>query len=284
MTAINRIHRALALAAVGLSSAGVGHAQTWDLDACTGGTKQASGYTNCGTGNAIHGTLNIKAYSSTGASNNFTTANTSINDGGSYLGVWSGNEGQSGSSTTQQASRGSPHHAVDNFSAYGSSYELVHLQFSKAVDLGTLVAQWANSTATGDADFQVYRWNYNASNPNPTITSFNPNSMTGWQLVHSGDFDSNPGTGGGGGGSLTQVINDAGYFSSHWLITTAFGGSNDAFKLGTLTANSVCTGTVTSTGACNTSSSGGSVPEPTTLAMVLLAGVGASVARRRKRG
>lgn len=272
MTASNRIHRALALAAVGFSAATVGHAQTWDLDACTGGIKAASGYTSCGTGTASHGTVNIKAYTSTGSATNFTA--TSINDGGGYLGVLSG---------TETSGTGSPHHAIDNFGSPGNSYELVHLQFSKAVDLGTLVAQWANDTATGDADFQVYRWNYNAVTTNPTVTGYNPSSMTGWQLVHSGDFDATPGTGGAGPGSLTQTITDTAYFSSHWLITTAFGGSNDAFKLGSLTATNVCSTSVTSTGACTPGSGGGSVPEPATMAMVLLAGVGATAARRRRR-
>lgn len=264
MTTFTRIHRALAVAAAGLITAGAGHAQTWDMDLCLGGTKAASGYTNCGTGNAAHGTLNIKAYSSSGASSNFTTSSTSIHNGGSYLGVWSGNENNGTSASTA-----SPHHAIDNVTGYGSAYELVHLQFSKAVDLGTLVANWAYS----DADFQVYRWNYNASTPTPTITSFNPSSMTGWTLVHSGDFSAN----------TTQNISDTSYFSSHWLVATAFGHNNDGFKLGTITALSVCQTTQTSTGGCAPSGGGGSVPVPGTLAMVLLAGASATAVRRRRR-
>ena len=267
MTASNRIFRTLALAAVGLVSAGASQAQTWDMDACTGGSKLATGYTGCGTGNAADGTLNIKAYSSTGG--NFTTASTSINNGGSYLGVWSGNEGQSGTSTTQVASRASPQHSIDNVTSYGSAYELVHLEFSKAVDLGTLVANWAYS----DGDFQVYRWNYNATTADPTITGFNPSSMTGWQLVKSGDFSAN----------YTQTITDTSYFSSHWLVSTAFGHTNDGFKLGTITALSVCATSQTSTGGCAPPPPGGSVPEPSTLAMVLLAGVGVTATRRRRR-
>jgi hypothetical protein len=264
MTTFNLIYRyrSLALAAVGLVTAGAGQAQTWDMDACTGGTKSASGYTSCGTGNAAHGTLNIKAYSSTGS--NFTTASTSINNGGSYLGVWSGNENNGTTASTY-----SPHHAIDNVTTYGSAYELVHLQFSKAVDLGTLVANWTHT----DGDFQVYRWNYNSTTPNPTITSFNPSSMAGWSLVHNGDFSVN----------LTQSITDASYFSSHWLVTTAFGGTNDGFKLGTITAYNVCTTSQTSTGGCAPPPPG-SVPEPATLALVLLAGAGATAARRRRRG
>ncbi len=260
MTAFHRIHRTLALAAVGFISAGAGHAQTWDMDACTGGTKAASGYTGCGTGSATHGTLNIKAYSSSGVSSNFTTSSTSIHNGGSYLGVWSGNENNGTSASTA-----APHHAIDNVTAYGSAYELVHLQFSKAVDLGTLVSNWAHS----DGDFQVYRWNYNATTTNPTITSFNPSSMTGWSLVHSGDFSA----------SSSQTITDTAYFSSHWLVTTAFGHNNDGFKLGTITALSVCHTSQTSTGGCAPTTS---VPVPGTLALAGLGLLGAGFLRRRK--
>jgi hypothetical protein len=276
MTASNRIYRTMVLAAIGLSAASIGHAQTFDLDACTGGTKASAGYTGCKslTSNAADGTLNIRAYSYTG-SGNFTTASTSINNGGSYLGVWSGNENQAGVT----ASQNSPHHAIDNFTAYGRSVELVHLEFTKAVDLGTLVAQWANNTGTGDADFQVYRWNYNTVGP--TITSYNPSSMIGWQLVHTGDFDSTPNSS-AASTSMSQTISDgtSPYFSSHWLVTTAFGGSNDAFKLGSLTVGTggVCSTSVTSSGGC----APGTVPEPATLAMVLLAGLGATAVRRRR--
>lgn len=274
MTAFHRIHRTLALAAVGFITAGAGHAQTWDMDACLGGAKAASGYTGCGTGTASQGTLNITAYSSTGAANNFSTASTSINNGGSYLGVWSGNENNGTTGSTAQ-----PHHAIDNVNgtgSFGNAYELVHLQFSKAVDLGTLVANWTHS----DGDFQVFRWNYNATTANPTISSFNPNSMpitvgsasSGWQLVHNGDFSAN----------LTQTITDTTYFSSHWLVATAFGHNNDGFKLGTITALSVCQTSQTSTGGCAPTTPPGTVSTPGTLALAGLGLLGAGFLRRRR--
>lgn len=270
MNSLHRFSRVFAAAALAtLGSTGAFAQSTWDLDACTNGTKAANGYTSCAitSGTPNTATVDIKAYSSTGAATNFTTASTSINNGGSYLGVWSGNENTGGTSGD------SPHHAIDNVNSYGSSYELVHLQFSKAVDLSQLVANWVvGGASTGE--FQLWRWNYNAGTPNPTITGFNPNTMTGWTSVSttSGDFGTN----------LTQSVTDGSYNSSHWLIATKFGGTNDAFKLGTISATNICAGSNNvNGGGC---ASGLSVPEPATLAMVLLAGgLAASSSARRRR-
>lgn len=266
-----RLSRTLVAAALTtLGSTGAFAQASWDLDACTGGTKAAAGYTGC-QASAGSTTVDIKAYSTTGAATNFTTASTSINNGGSYLGVWSGNENQSGTTTAAVASRSSPNHAIDNYSTYGSSYELVHLQFSQAVDLSQIVAEWVYGGA-GTGDFQVWRYNYNTTTPNPTITNFNPNSMTGWTSVTttSGDF----------GTSLTQAISDGNYFSSHWLVATKFGGSNDAFKLGVVSVAKTCTNVGTG-GICSDTVT---VPEPSSIAMVLLAGgLAASTVRRRRR-
>ena len=275
MTASNRIRRALALATFGLVATGAAQAQSWDIDFCNPGNKNiiggtstgaSTGYTSCaGTGTTA--TLDVKAYTSS-AGGSFTATN--INSQSGYIGVLSGSE-TSGSS--------SPHHAIDNYTSLGNSVELVHLNFSQAVNLGTLVATWANNQGSGgDADFQVYRWDYN-SGAAPTITAYSPTVMTGWTLVKSGDFDSTPGSS-TGSSWLSQTISDGTYFSSHWLVTTAFDGSNDAFKLGTISASAVCATSVTSTGGCAPSTS---VPEPASLALVLLAGVSATAVRRRRR-
>lgn len=260
MNALQRISRVFAVAALSaLGSTGAFAQASWDLGLCTGGTKAANGYLNCaGTGTTA--TVTVKAYTTNAAGTAFSAAG--INMGGSYIGVLSGAE------TT---GTGSPHHAIDNYTATGNSYELVHLQFSKAVDLSQIIAYWANDTG-GDSDFVVYRWD---SNSTPTVTNYSPNAMTGWSIAQSGDF----GTGGTGGANLTQSISDGTYYSSHWLISTAFGGSNDAFKLGTVgtLAGGVCTGGANGTGGCLTT-----VPEPASVGLALLAGLAAVSLRRRR--
>ena len=286
MTALIRFSRAVALAAIGVLAASGAHAQaTWDIDACSGGTRNiannqstgsSTGYTGCGGSAATNGvTMDVKPYSSS-AGGQFAAAliNSQSSNGLGYIGVLSGSE-TTGSN--------SPHHAVDNVTSPGHGLEAVLLSFSKGVDLGTIVATWTND-AGGDADFMVFRWNNSAASPNMALT---PGQMpatvgtaaNGWQLVMASDFAS----------SLTQTMNDSNYYSSHWLISTAVGGSNDAFKLGKLTAVNVCSGTgysVDGAGACNPPGnppSGGAAPEPTSLALFGLAAFGAGVARRRSR-
>lgn len=262
MTTFNFFCRTLAVSALTALGAGAAQADaSWDIVACSGGTKLAAGYTGCGGVGASGVTMNVTAYTSTGST--FSAA--SINDGGSYTGVWSGSENSGTSSSTN-----SPNHAIDNYTSYGNAYEMVLLSFSKAVDISQLVATWANNTG-GDADFQVYRWTAAAG---PAMTSLSPSSMSSWVLASAAGQDFKT-------GGLTQTISDGTYYSSYWLVSTAFGGSNDAFKLGTVYATGVCTNSTAPGTSCSPSQSG-SVPEPVSLALFGVAVLGARVARRRQ--
>lgn len=263
MTALNRFSRTFAVSALAVFGAGSAWADSlWDLDACTGGTKSGA-YTNCQvtSGDASTVKVNVTAYSSSNGGN-FSTASTSINNGGSYIGVLSG---------TETAGTSSPNHAIDNYTSLGYGTELVYLNFTKAVDLSQVVANWSNDQSGGNADFQVWAWINGTSGP--TITSYNPTSMTGWTMIKAGDFD--PPNGG-----LIQNITTA-IYSSHFLVTTALTGSgnNDAFKLGTV-SGAVCATTANSKGGCGPEPGPG-VPEPMSLALFGIAALGAGAARRR---
>ncbi|MFO1326364.1 MAG: PEP-CTERM sorting domain-containing protein [Rubrivivax sp.] len=311
MTALTRLSRTVALAALGVLAASGVHAQaTWDIDGCTSGVKNISGggstgsstgFTGCtGTGAQSSGvTMSVTPYSSN-AGAQFATGtgaallNSQSSAGTGYLGVLSG---------TETVGTSSPNHAIDNYSGYragsgnpgitdpGYGLEGVLLSFSKGVNLGTLVATWANNQANGDADFMVFRWNNSAASPNMALTPGQMpgtvgTALNGWQLVTSGDFGSYS-TCGAATTTCTATVNDNIYYSSYWLISTAVGGANDAFKLGTISAANVCTGTntVDSNGNCNPPNNGGGspAPEPASLALFGVAALGAGIARRRAR-
>lgn len=263
MNTFHRYSRVFAAAALcALGSTGAYAQATWDLDACV-----ISGSCN-GSGASATTSVTIAGYYASSATSKFTLGSLN-NDGTNWMGVKSGGE-----NTT------APNHAIDNMNVGttggGSPYELVFLQFSRAVDLTNVAS--TGYVGPGNADFQVWRWNGSSA---PTLTDYQPNAtatpavagsgMTGWTSVKSGDFEL----------GSSQAISDGAYYSSYWLISTAFGGSDDAFKLGMVTAAaSVCSGGASGSGGCAPTTP---VPEPTSIAMVLLAGVAAASARRRRR-
>lgn len=244
---------ASALMVMGLGFAGAASAQnTWSLlDSCTpnSGTTQLATCTSGGKSVAV------TAYAA-GSGANFAKASmTEWYTNG--IGV-----------SYKDEPTGSPQHAIDN---YGKT-ELVMLNFTTATMLSALSIGWYQY----DADISVLRWTGQGA-PDLTTNSTANLTSSGWTLVASRDVDP----------SYSWSFDGGGY-SSWWLISSyfgatvgsgddnAYGGSklaagNDYFKLLSFT------GTTQSGGG-----SGGSVPEPGTLALAGLALAGIVGAKRRR--
>lgn len=257
-----------ALALVGLC-ASAHAASTWQFGGVDGGAATTS-YTTA------EGKLDISgAYVASGASS-FTTGNTNAalkfyNGGG--LGMASDGSGQ-------------PNHALDNV----GSTEMVLMNFSQSVVLTSIgIGYWDT-----DADISVFRYNSTgAPNLSGTTATLNGLTTAGWTLVGNyGDVTtdkSSPFALVNGVTNATTAAPTANSVGSSWWLVMAYnstlagtsaksgvvGDSNDYFKLFGVTTT-VCRGSAAKD--CGKMS----VPEPTSLALVSVALVGAAGLRRRR--
>ncbi|MDE2145085.1 MAG: PEP-CTERM sorting domain-containing protein [Burkholderiales bacterium] len=185
-----------------------------------------------------------------------------------------------------------PNHAIDN----NGNTEGILLSFGSSVVLSSIGIGYKS----GDADISVFRYtgaSAPASLPGSSVGSFVTDALgtanSGWDLV--GNYanlavdNTNPYNmiNGCTNASGTAVCSSSSKGSSWWLITaynTAFGtGANltqgdDYFKVYAV-AGSKCTAGGTACGS--TTTTGGNVPEPGSLALVIAALTGTWAARRK---
>lgn len=251
------------LLVLGLGLGGLAAAQgTWNLSSSTcdpyGAAPSMAG---CQIGTV---TAEVTAWGNTGSGGKYVRAN--ITDQGSY-GV--GATSVTGGTTERTDSGHAGFDSVGGSASNGGSTEMALLSFSSAVNLSSISTGWYQY----DADVSILRW---TGTTGPDLTTMTTSGGTdgliakGWELVSSADVD--PGN---------TMSSGTGGYSSWWLVSTYFGApssngtgsldaGNDYFTLLSVTANSVCSGTVAADGSC----SPGAVPEPASLALVGVALLG----------
>ena len=287
---------AIAALAVGFSG-GAAAQSSWSLaNGGGGGIFAGSSLAGTGTGTGGLGTAGVAGYgfSSGGAGYVISTL---TNQGAAGIGSTSAG-GESGTA---------PDHAFDNRAgggAVGTATNEVLL-----INFGTVKAALSSVTlgwATGDSDVSVLRWD-GSGDPTSGLVGSTPGPAAlagkGWTLVSSMDVDGSGGNIGdtdytATGGKAMPLTGST--VSSWWLISTYFGttagavdaagksldAGNDFFKLLGF-AGKICAGSGNQAGAGSgagvacTSTPGGSVPEPGSMALAALAILGAVGARRR---
>jgi hypothetical protein len=271
-----------------LMVAGSAHAATFSFTGSTstdssGNTLANTNYSNPGinlTVGGVYAQNGNTALASSGATYDSATLNSGFSTTATWvsqaLTFYSG-----GGLAMSSDGSSTPNHALDNA---GQNTEAVLMQFSSSVVLSSLnlgyIASAAGFASTG-SDVSVLRWTGAGAPTTSGFTAVNTLS-NGWSLV--GNY--------GGLAQADDAINSGGLGSSWWLVSaynSAFGAAtsgtvnqgNDFFKIAAVTATA-CTGTAAQ---CGTTSSGGGgkLPEPSSLALVGVALLGAARVKRSRR-
>lgn len=260
----------LCTAVLGLSAAGgaVAQMKTWNFgDGTAPGSCSDVANANAGAmGNKYSCTeqpngavvnLEVKSFGDTGAGATFAAANTAYWGTGSGFGVRNASEGLSAIA---------PDHAMDN----NVTQDLLMLKYTGAgtMALNSLQLGWTQN----DSDVSILRWT-GAGIPETALTSSTVGTLTGsgWSWVANlsniGNAVASFNTGLGAVSSSYWIV--AAYNTNFDGAATHLDATTDYMKVLAVAGN------VTGPGG------GGGVPEPGSLALLAVAGLGAAGARRR---
>lgn len=244
-----------ALSVVGWAPQAASALTTWNKGSCTWSGNQHGNLCTIGSGAAK---VNVTAYGSTDQAPAMGWETATLMNYSNGFGV-------SNRGTNDPGEGSSPEHSIDNNGNTGSFItDALLFSFEQSTILRNLSIGWK----TTDSDISVLR--YTGQLP-PVLADKTPSGLlsSGWQLV--GQY-------GNVAANTPQSINAAGAASSWWLVSaynTAFGGNtgwtmgDDYFKLLSVSGDLVPASAET--------------PEPGSLVLLGLAGLGMVWARRRSK-
>jgi hypothetical protein len=278
------IGRTALLAAVALTFAASAQATVWNSTSVTSNPAanhvNSAGYSidvgNTSTMTADGISVSVTAWSNTNQTGvvNETSVGTSTNSlnytlESAYLGQWSGSgygvtnrdRTYDGTSSGDEGEGQNPEHALDNEDRYDS----LLFSFSGAAN-GVILSSVYKGWVSTDSDISVWAYTGGETTSTDLTGATYDNLGSGWELV--GHYSGSYSTG-------TVNINSSGLSSSYWLIGayTPVGGANytennDHMKLLKLTGTAAnCSSTPDAPG-CNTTTGNGTVPEPSSLALL----------------